>query len=191
MNLFDRFVQRYGRLPTERDPDYLEMLRMSKYRILPIPDVGPAFKCANCGAAKNDGRGYVDFGLQVDWYGVVYLCTECLRDIAEKAGLFRALELKILQLEEEQKRHSEVKLSIESFQAAVLRTFEEVKENFVGVHSTGDYSEPSIDDNLDFSSNKSSEPGLTKSKQGAVESPTIAGRKDVPKLADLLEQKPK
>lgn len=197
MNLFDRFVQRYGRLPTERDPDYLEMLRMSKYRILPIPDVGPAFKCANCGAAKNDGRGYVDFGLQVDWYGVVYLCTECLKDIAGKAGLFRALELRIIQLEEEIKKRQYVNLSVESFRETVLRTFEEVRERFVDLHSTGDDSSPGNNDSVDSSSNESgksgtdsTESGTTKSEQPTSKSSTVSGRKDVPQLADLLKQKP-
>lgn len=196
MNLFDRFVQKYGRLPTERDPDYLEMLRMSKYRILAVPDVNPA-KCANCGSAKCDGRNYVDFGLQVDWYGVVYLCTECLKDIAGKAGLFRGLELRILQLEEEVKNRTVDRLTLKNFEATVLRTFEEVRERFVDLHSTGDDSGPGNNDSVDSSADESgksgtdsTEPGTTKSEQPTSKSSTVSGRKDVLELADLLKQKP-
>jgi hypothetical protein len=196
VNLFDRFVQKHGRLPTEYDPDYLEMLRMSKYRILPVPDVNPA-KCANCGSCKNDGRGYVDFGLQVDWYGVVYLCTECLRDIAEKAGLFRALELKIVQLEEEVKHRAVDKLTLKNFEATVLRTFEEVRERFVDLHSTGDdigtSNNASVDSPQDESSKSgtdSTEPGTETANSGTTKQTSGSGRKDVLELADLLKQKP-
>jgi hypothetical protein len=187
VNLFERFVQKYGRLPTERDPAYLEMLRMSKYRILPVPDVNPA-KCANCGACKNDGRGYVDFGLQVDWYGVVYLCTECLRDIAEKAGLFRALELKIVQLEEEVKHRTVDRLTLKNFEATVLRTFEEVRERFVDLHSSGDDRGPGINDNLATRKDEPSKSATSGPEQRAVKQTSVSGRKDVPQLADLLKQ---
>ncbi len=182
-----------GKLPTERDPRYLEILNMSKYRILALPDVGPALKCANCGCGRNDGRGYIDFGLQVDWYGVVYLCTECLRDIAEKAGLFRSLELKILQLEEEVKERTVDRLTLKNFEATVLRTFEEVNNRFVSLHSVGDgsTSDSPIDvvpdeDKQTESDVTGADSGTEKPEQPTSKSSTVSGRKDVPELADLL-----
>ena len=90
-SLLERFVNRYGRLPTEVDPDYLEMLNMSKYRRLAVPDFAPG-KCANCGSSRTNDREYLDFGLQVDWYGTVYLCSLCIADMAKTLGLYAAME---------------------------------------------------------------------------------------------------
>lgn len=38
-------------------------------------------KCSICGGMKYDGRKWIDFGLSIDWYGVVYLCTFCFEEI--------------------------------------------------------------------------------------------------------------
>lgn len=37
-------------------------------------------KCANCGATGRD-RKYVDFGLTVELYGVVYICSICIGEL--------------------------------------------------------------------------------------------------------------
>jgi hypothetical protein len=190
-----RYVQKYnGRLPTERDPRYLEILNMSKYRILAFPDVGNHLKCANCGCGREDGRKYIDFGLQIDWYGPVYLCTECIRDIAEKSGLFRALELKVVQLEEIIKNRTEAKLNLENFKETVLRTFEEVNQSFVKLHPSVDGSTSDTDASVGDDENESSESGVDQTESGTKESESgttkssaVPGRKNVPKLADILK----
>jgi len=49
-------------------------------------------KCACCGYAAsganepNDRRQYVDFGMDIDYYGVVYLCTVCITTVATGLG---------------------------------------------------------------------------------------------------------
>jgi hypothetical protein len=49
---------------------------------LDFPEKPPG-KCSLCGANhRRDGRQYFDFGLSVPRYGVVYLCTVCLTEIA-------------------------------------------------------------------------------------------------------------
>lgn len=42
-------------------------------------------KCAGCGGFT--GRHFVDFGLELDFYGVVYLCLEyCFTEVANQIG---------------------------------------------------------------------------------------------------------
>ncbi len=108
MNIVEEFVRRYGRLPTEFDKDYLELLRMGKYRVLTAPELKKPSKCSNCGSTKED-RKYVDFGLEIDWYGIVYLCTLCLTDVAKNSGIFDDItsEMRGLVAEVKDKRYLE------------------------------------------------------------------------------------
>ncbi len=195
MSLVDRFHQRYGRVPTEIDPDYLEMLRMSKYRIYDFPPVQPS-KCANCGSSKVDGRKYVDIDLQVDWYGVVYFCTLCLHDIADKAGLYDELSAEI-----ERANNTALKLSTLAEQGKRLRVelqdvFGEVKE-YLGIidhYITNDDSTP--DSGSSMGVNKEStesqsvgtESTTESSKSRASKSTTSSRSKNVPNLAELLNE---
>jgi hypothetical protein len=192
VSLVDRFVLKYNRLPTERDPDYLEMLRMSKYRILTRPDVGPNAKCANCGSSREDERLYVDFGLQIDWYGPVYLCTICLRDIAYNAKLFRALEIHILKLEEEIAELKLQRVSAKELKETVLKTYEEVRSYFDNLSATGN--DPASGSRANVGTRKESSSSITgKSDSGAVkpesgitESAAKSGPENIPSLKNLL-----
>lgn len=190
-SLMDRFIQKYGRLPTEFDSDYLEMLRMTKYRIISVPDVSPS-KCANCGSTKNDGRQYVDFGLHVDWYGVVFLCSLCLHEIAREMGLFTALEKEINRLVSEQEFFKDLRSQGVTVQETVLHTFEEVKSYFDGLRSLG--SDTGSSSTADVGSNKeSNEPTIDRAestasttKSRAIKSTSVSGPKNVPSLTELL-----
>lgn len=44
-------------------------------------------RCAICGYGGGDSnRRFIDFGLQLDYYGAVNFCTECIREVAESIG---------------------------------------------------------------------------------------------------------
>lgn len=177
----ERFIHVHGRLPTEKDPDYLEMLRMSKYRILQIPDMNMA-KCANCGSAKNDGRKYIDFGLYIEWYGTVFLCTLCIKDIAMNAGLFEPLEqevekLKFSKIKEEEK---------EELKKAVLHTLEEVNAQFVNLYSSPDDSSSDRTPSVVFSENESTKSGSAETKPGIIKPTSSSRPKDFSRLTELL-----
>lgn len=43
-------------------------------------------KCVQCGANKKDGRKYIDWGLTIEFYGVVYLCSFCFAETMRLAG---------------------------------------------------------------------------------------------------------
>lgn len=190
--LVDRFIHKYSRLPTERDPDYLEMLQMSKYRILDVPDVAPG-KCANCGASRNDGRGYIDIGRHVDWYGAFILCGLCLKDISNEMGLFRPLEVSLLKSELEVTKLQELKEQGNNLQEQILRSVEEVKEYFTSLRSLESSSDlimpygVGISEESSESTTESDKPGVDTPKPRATKSTSSTRPKNLPSLAELLE----
>lgn len=194
--LVDKFIKRYSRLPTEFDPDYLEMLRMSKYRILERPDVNPA-KCANCGGFKDDGRLYIDFGLHVDWYGAVFLCGLCLTEISTKMGLHRALEVKILQLENQIQELKCAQISADDLRSTVLQTYEEVKTYFDKLPATRTSERPNRLTDVDPGKAATEpvitqpDPGPAKPESRTSKPVTGSGRSNIPRLAALLETESK
>jgi hypothetical protein len=184
--VIEAFVLKYSRLPTERDPDYLEMLRMSKYRVLAVPDFSPG-NCANCGASKNDGRKYVDFGLQIEWYGTVYLCGDCLHDISDTMGLFEKQNEKVLHLEERLATMEEIHSRGEALHELVNRTHEEFEKYYapdVSIISDGpDISSPA---SVEPDSPAADELGTNETKSGVVKPASSPRSKNVRSLTDLL-----
>ena len=191
-SLVDRFIHRYGRLPTERDPDYLEMLRMSKYRILDFPDINPA-KCANCGSAKPDGRQYIDFGLQIDFYGALFFCGFCLKDIATNMGLFKAIEEDLVAAHEKLMNLRNLEEQGNLVQETVLRAVEEVKEYFASLHSLGNDVIPYIGvvpSDSEASGEPTAianEPEVVAAKPGVIKSTSSSRSKNLPSLAELIQ----
>lgn len=191
MDLVNRFIHRYGRLPTEFDPDYWEMLNMSKYRILDVPDLKPG-KCANCGSSKNDGRKYVDFGKEVDWYGIIFLCGLCLKDIAFNMGLFKDLEMSLLKSEVENEKLQNLKEKGNVLHESVVQLFKEFEVYYADLHSVGNDSssnsssvvrpdEKSV--NSGVSGNESS---TNTTKRTTTEQTPGSGSEKLPSLAELF-----
>jgi hypothetical protein len=57
----------------------------SRIQVLDNPILAPGV-CALCGSSGDGQRKFIDFGKQLDWFGAVYLCTECIREVAEASG---------------------------------------------------------------------------------------------------------
>jgi hypothetical protein len=78
----NRYILKYQKLPREDDPDYLEELVRFKMTVFitDAPDMIPN-KCGKCGSGRTGDRKYVDFGLTLEFYGTVYICTICLDEI--------------------------------------------------------------------------------------------------------------
>lgn len=60
----------------------------SRFQVVDRPVAAPG-KCAVCGATD---RACVDFGMDIDDYGVFYLCTHCMREGALVTGLVVTVE---------------------------------------------------------------------------------------------------
>lgn len=54
----------------------------SRLKVLDNPVLAPGI-CCLCGSAGDGKRKFIDFGKQLDWFGAVYFCTECFREVAE------------------------------------------------------------------------------------------------------------
>ncbi len=191
MDVVAKFIHKFGRLPTETDPDYLEMLRMSKYQISDVPMYKPG-RCANCGSSQNDGRRYVDFGLEVDWYGTVFLCGFCLKDVAEKMGLFTDYQERLESFSRENERLMSLQVTEQQLRTNALDAFKELKDYYVDVLALGNhipFNTPASVDSTPASEvtpEPASEPVIDTPKPRATKSTPSARRTHVPSLADLL-----
>lgn len=58
-----------------------------KIRIVDQPYVAPS-KCVLCGIGHNeDGkRHFIDTQTDLDWYGTIYICTTCFKEVANAIG---------------------------------------------------------------------------------------------------------
>lgn len=192
VNNLEKFVAKYGRLPTEFDPDYLEMLRMSKYRILDVPDGQPG-QCANCGASKNDGRKYIDIMKYIDWYGDVHFCDICLNEIATEIGLFKNLEAQLLAAEQKSNRIKELQEQGVELHETVTQSFTGLKEFYDNLYSLGDGTTSDNPGNVESYKSPTGAPAADGNKQNAdgsksrtIKSSPSSGRKDIRSFADLL-----
>jgi hypothetical protein len=55
---------------------------MSRIQVLDVPIMAPG-KCTICGSDGGDGRKFIDYGHQLDWYGAVYFCSYCIKECAQ------------------------------------------------------------------------------------------------------------
>jgi hypothetical protein len=73
-------------------------LESSRIQILDAPILNPG-TCALCGSSSTGDRKYADLGITVDYVGVIYFCTFCLQEVANRVGCATPEQTK--QLEDE------------------------------------------------------------------------------------------
>lgn len=80
------FHKKYGRLPTENDPDYEKELSvsdaLSRFQVVRMPLMAPG--CCSCCGSSDPARTYLDFGMTLEFHGVVYFCHLCLTEAYNK-----------------------------------------------------------------------------------------------------------
>lgn len=182
------FHTKYSRLPTEKDPDWQKEITMSKFQLLDIPIMAPG-RCSNCGAVKPDGRKYVDFGLTLDHYGVVYICSLCL---FEAAGLLeKALGLNPPVAEPAINRHEILVSYIEQLEKSVIEMIDLVKgyaSTDIVVSDSGTIPGGKRDTDISIDPEaKSDDKPADEDESGTTKQTTKSRRSDVPSLAELLK----
>jgi hypothetical protein len=80
----------------------------SRFAVLQSPVALPA-KCAVCGTPQGP---LLDFGLDIDMYGVVYFCLTCLEAAAARADLFEKYSVKSEQIRNDLQAYSDMKRRI-------------------------------------------------------------------------------
>ena len=64
----------------------LDQQGSNKIQISEHANVAPN-KCANCSfSGREPGRYFIDFGVDLEFYGTVYLCTSCFAECANIIG---------------------------------------------------------------------------------------------------------
>lgn len=68
----------------------------SKVQILESPRLAPG-TCVLCGTSRTDDRQYIDIGLTVEYIGVIYFCTFCMTEVANRIGCYTLEQSKQLE----------------------------------------------------------------------------------------------
>lgn len=95
----------------------VELSPNSRFSIHDNPNVAPGVCCV-CKHPGGDGRKFIDFGFQLDFYGAVYFCTYCFTEASQAFG-FVSLEKHV----ELQNTHTVLLLANHNLEAS----FEEFK----------------------------------------------------------------
>lgn len=93
----------------------------SRVQILERPVALPG-KCIICSSASNnEGRKFIDFGYSIDWWGAVYFCTVCFKEVAEDLGWIEDTRYKQILEENRELSDSIIKLDkrIENLNAVI------------------------------------------------------------------------
>jgi hypothetical protein len=76
----------------------LDQQGSNKIQISEHANVAPN-KCANCSfSGREPGRYFIDFGVDLEFYGTVYLCTSCFAECANIIGWISPAEADRLKL---------------------------------------------------------------------------------------------
>lgn len=145
-----------------------------RVKVLPLPLALPG-KCVICGASNNDdGRFYIDFGFEIDFYGVVYFCSHCFSEVAATIGFISPATYESLKLDVEHAREDKLKLGAENVKFRVaLRQLD-----FLGSHGAIVDFDPGVEESAEQkrsdnskSAKQTDEPGRTNvSKTGKSKS---------------------
>lgn len=96
----------------------------SRLKVLANPELAPGV-CFLNGCVGDGKRKFIDFGRNIEWYGAVYICTECIVEVVEAADYIPVAAYDVLHGE-----HRKLKVEL-----AQLKTkyapFEEAIKNVV------------------------------------------------------------
>lgn len=88
----------------------MDTLSQQRVKLLDYPMAFPA-KCAICGSGT---KKVVDFGLDIEFYGVVYFCEECVGTIAAVSGYAKPVEREYPLAEVEREEYERVRNILDS-----------------------------------------------------------------------------
>jgi len=151
----------------------VETQNLSRFRIVKPTEMMAPCKCAVCG--KFSTGTYIDFGLELDFYGVVYICVEdCFTELANLQDYHSPGQHKMVMGELACKR-DELNIAQDRIEA--------LEYALDGLRRVGDFSPSSSSNAVDVEQSTqvegSAEQGVDETEHGFVESTDEQGRPDV------------
>lgn len=73
----------------------------SRFTVRDVPIVTPGI-CLVCKTGSVDERKFVDAAISIKWFGAVYLCSECIREMAQLLGFVTPEVAKLLMASNEE-----------------------------------------------------------------------------------------
>lgn len=111
---------------------------LGRFKVIEANQMLAPGKCAGCGGFTK--RHFVDFGLELDFYGVVYLCLEvCFTEVANQIGYLSPVQSNHLKLQVEVKEEE-----IQTLQGK-LTALEAVRDAIDGYHSNSSVPDSAAD----------------------------------------------
>jgi hypothetical protein len=161
-------------------PDAVQSL--GRFQVLEHNQLIAPGKCAGCGGFTN--RRFIDFGLELDFYGVVYLCLEtCFTEVANQIGFASPDQVESLKARIESYRgHTEIlqgKLAkLEAIESAIQHYSSVIDPNlYLATGNSGVVPEGSGNEGAKAEGHPDS--GSDDGKQGSSESSNESGSTDV------------
>lgn len=155
----------------------LGQMNLGRFKVIEANQMLAPGKCAGCGGFTK--RRFVDFGLELDFYGVVYLCLEvCFTEVANKLGFLSPVQTQELKLKLEMVSGEREALIIN------LEQLEAVRDAIDGYRSgSNDASVYHAIGNLQPVHQGSSDQGVE--AEGSVDSGSEAGQSGSPESIDV------
>lgn len=139
-------------------------------------------KCIICGASDNtDGRFYIDFGFEIDFYGVVYFCSHCLSECAAAVGYISPSLFKVVDEENKEFASKLSELSAENVKLRVGLS----QLDFLGSHGTISDFDPGVKESADTKGSDDPEPIKPAPKPGRTNVPKVRNNTTELDISDL------
>lgn len=155
------------------------MTDMTKFHILDQNSLVPPGKCVGCGTIQGT---FLDLGLELDFYGVVYLCVEnCLTEVANAMDYYTPKQWRLVNRSNEELRNENNKLKDEN--EALNGVMDSLNQLRVMV-STPNYVDSANMEYSEESESTNREPDqlvlhLTEAESGSIEQVNEQGSPDV------------
>jgi hypothetical protein len=97
----------------------------SRLKVLANPELAPGV-CFINGCVGDGKRKFIDFGKNLEWYGVIYICTECIVEVAQAADYIPVASFDALYAEHRklQVTFDQLKVKYEPFEKAIHNVVE-------------------------------------------------------------------
>jgi hypothetical protein len=102
----------------------------SRLKVLDNPVLAPGV-CFLNGCVGDGNRKFIDFGRNIEWYGAVYICTQCIVEVVEAADYIPVAAYDVLHGE-----HRKLKVELDQLKAKYA-PFEEAIKNVVDSPPSG------------------------------------------------------